>query len=283
MWVRVVDEGTRGRLVNAVNMTGADGTTRVFDPRISSYPSGFLSQVPATGFLYYVYDETGMLVATGTYSIQRGAAVPAAGWNIDAVVIYASEIPVRNSATRGYLLIKGVEFLDGTRRDVNITFTVSGGVMKLGGKVPVSVEYPVEIYVTHVTLGGQEVPVKGGRYLVFRGKTTDLLAGLDFAELGLTGLVTIQAVDATGAPRSDWTIQVLYGNITVVQGAGQIQAALPRTDVLERPYVVRVITNAVTPDGKPLVKEQTLELKQKAFALKIPVSTVKVIVQAVDG
>jgi hypothetical protein len=75
----------------------------------------------------------------------------------------------------------------------------------------------------------------------------------------------------------------MYGDITAVQGAGQIQAVLPRTDVLERPYVVRVITNAVTPDGKALVKEQTLELKQKALALQIPVSTVKVTIQAVDG
>jgi hypothetical protein len=200
-----------------------------------------------------------------------------------ATVRYATEIPVKNSATRGFMLVKGVEFLNGTRKDVRIPFTVSGGVMMLGGKVPVSVEYPVEIYVTHVTLGGQEVPVKGGQYLAFSGKTTDLLSGLDFAELGLTGLVTIQAVDATGAPRSDWTVQVMYGDITAVQGAGQIQAVLPRTDVLERPYVVRVITNAVTPDGKALVKEQTLELKQKALALQIPVSTVKVTIQAVDG
>ncbi|MEM4651111.1 MAG: hypothetical protein QW086_04715 [Pyrobaculum sp.] len=283
MWVRVVDEGTQGSLVNAANKTGADGTTRVFDPRISTYPSGFLSQVPATGFLYYVYDETGMLVATGTYSIQRGASQPATGWNINAVVIYATEIPVKNSATRGFIVVKGVEFLNGTRRDVRITFTVSGGVMTLGGKVPVSVEYPVEIYVTDVTLGGQEVPVKGGQYLVFSGKTTDLLSGLDFAELGLTGLVTIQAVDATGAPRSDWTVQVLYGNITAAQGQGQLQAVLPRTDVLGDAYKIKVITNAVTPDGKALVKEQTLTLNQKALALQIPVSTVKVTLQAVDG
>jgi hypothetical protein len=125
--------------------------------------------------------------------------------------------------------------------------------------------------------------VKGGQYLVFRGKTTDLLAGLDFAELGVTGIVAIQAVDASGTPRSDWTVQVLYGDIIAVQGAGQIQAVLPRTDVLERPYVVRIVTSAVTPDGKPLVKEQNLELKQKALALQIPVSTVKVTIQAVDG
>jgi hypothetical protein len=283
MFVKVVDASTIGQLVNAVNKTGADGGAQVVDLRISKYPSGVLSQVPGTSYYYYVYDESGALVATGKFELTRGASVPATGWNVLATVRYVTEIPVKNSATRGFILVKGVEFLDGTRKDVRIPFTVSGGVMMLGGKVPVSVEYPVDIYVTHVTLGGQEVPVKGGQYLVFSGKTTDLLAGLDFAELGLTGVVTLQAVDATGAPRSDWTVQVLYGEITAVQGAGQIQAVLPRTDVLERPYNIRIITNAVTPDGKALVKEQTLELKQKALALQIPVSTVKVTIQAVDG
>jgi hypothetical protein len=283
MFVKVVDTQTVGQLVSAVNRTGADGGAQVVDLRISKYSSGVLSQIPATDYYYFVYDSSGALVATGRFTIDRGASVPATGYNVMATVRYATEIPVKNSATRGFMLVKGVEFLDGTKRDVRIPFTVSGGVMMLGGKVPVSVEYPVEIYVTHVTLGGQEVPVKGGQYLAFSGKTTDLLSGLDFAELGLTGLVTIQAVDATGAPRSDWTVQVMYGDITAVQGAGQIQAVLPRTDVLERPYVVRVITNAVTLDGKALVKEQTLELKQKALALQIPVSTVKVTIQAVDG
>jgi hypothetical protein len=283
MYVRVVDTSTIGQLVNAMNKTGADGGAQVVDLRISKYSSGVLSQVPGTSYYYYVYDPSGALVATGRFEIQRGASVPATGWNVIATVRYATEIPVKNSATRGFILVKGVEFLNGTKRDVRIPFTVSGGVMTLGGKVPVSVEYPVEIYVTHVTLGGQEVPVKGGQYLVFSGKTTDLLAGLDFAELGLTGLVTIQAVDATGTPRSDWTVQVLYGNITAAQGQGQLQAVLPRTDVLGDAYKIKVITNAVTPDGKALVKEQTLTLNQKALALQIPVSTVKVTLQAVDG
>jgi hypothetical protein len=283
MYVKVVDTSTIGQLVNAMNKTGADGGAQVVDLRISKYSSGVLSQVPGTSYYYYVYDPSGALVATGKFELTRGASVPATGWNVLATVRYATEIPVKNSATRGFILIKGVQFLNGTTTNLRIPFTVSGGVMTLGGKVPVSVEYPVDIYVTHVTLGGQEVPVKGGQYLVFSGKTTDLLSGLDFAELGLTSLVTIQAVDATGAPRSDWTVQVLYGDITAAQGQGQLQAVLPRTDVLGDAYKIKVITNAVTPDGKALVKEQTLTLNQKALALQIPVSTVKVTVQAVDG
>jgi|GEM_PF-7011711 len=96
-------------------------------------------------------------------------------------------------------------------------------------------------------------------------------------------VVLIQVVDVNGVLRSDWIVQVLYGDIIVAQGAGQVQAALPRTDIVGNVYKVRVVTNAVTPHGKTLVKEETLELKQKAFVLRIPVSTVKVTLQAVDG
>ncbi|MEM3836050.1 hypothetical protein [Pyrobaculum sp.] len=283
MYVKVIDVSTLGQLVNAANKTGADGSAQVVDMRISKYSSGVMSQVPATSYYYYVYDQSGALVALGKFEIQRGASVPSTGYNVVATVRYATEIPVKNSATRGYLLIKGVEFLNGTKKDVKIPFTISGGAMTLQGKVPVSVEYPVDIYVTHVTLGGQEVPVKGGQFLVFSGKTTDLLSGLDFAELGLTSLVTIQAVDSAGSPRSDWTVLVRYGNLTVAQGAGQLQLVLPRSDVLEMPYTVNVVTNVYTPDGRALVKSQTLDLRQKFVSLQIPIATVKAVVQAVDG
>ncbi len=291
MYVKVVDTSTIGQLVNAVNKTGADGGAQVVDLRISKYSSGVLSQVPGTSYYYYVYDPSGALVATGRFELQRGGTVPAAGWNVIATVRYITEIPVENSATRGFMVIRNVEFLNGSKLNVTIPFTVrttpSGDrVMMLGGKVPVSVEYPVEIYVTHVTLGGQEVPVKDGQYLVFSGKTTDreLLDGLDFAERGLTGLVTIQVFDAAGTPRSDWTVQVWYGDILAAQGQGLLQAVLPRTDVLGRDYEIKVITNAVTPDGKPLIKRgETLTLREKALVRRVNVSTVKVTVQAVDG
>ncbi|MEM4898283.1 MAG: Ig-like domain-containing protein, partial [Pyrobaculum sp.] len=283
MLVQVIDTSTNGMLVSARNMTGADGGAQVVDLRISKYATGVLSQIPANSYRYRVFDENGALVAEGKFEIQRGAAVPAQGWNVIATVQYITEIPVRNSATRGYLLIRDVEFIDGSRRNVKVPFTISNGVMRLQGKVPVTVNYPVEIYITHVTLGNVVVPVRGGERLVFTGRTGDLLAGLDFAELGVTGIVTIQAVDSSQAPRSDWTIQVWYNNTIVAQGAGQVQVVLPRTDLLDAPYNVRVITNAITPTGTALVKEQTFEVRQRSQSLQIPVSTVKVTVQAVDG
>ncbi|MEM4732467.1 MAG: hypothetical protein QXO48_04955, partial [Desulfurococcaceae archaeon] len=281
MIVQVIDTSTTGRLVNAANKTGADGGAQVVDLRISKYATGVLSQVPANSYEYRVFDENGALVAVGRFEIQRGAAVPAQGWNIIATVQYITEIQVENSATRGYLLIRNVEFIDGSRRDVRVPFTISNGVMRLQGKVPVTIDYPVEIYITHVTLGNVEVPVRGGERLIFSGKTRDLLGRLDFAELGVTGIVMIQAVDTSGAPRSDWTVQVLYRNITVAQGGGQVQVVLPRTDLLDVPYNVRIITNAITPTGTALVKEQTFEVRQRSQSLQIPVSTVKVTVQAV--
>jgi len=283
MWVKVYDISTTGHLVNALNRTASDGGAQVVDLRVSKYASGVMSQIPPTSYYYEVYDSNGILVASGKFDIQRGATVPSTGWNVQVRVSFISEIPVKNSATRGYMVVKGVKFINGTTKDVVYPFTVAGGVMKIQGRVPLSYSYPVEVYVTHVTLGGQEVPVKGGKFLVYKGTTADLAAGLDFAELGLTGVVSISAVDSTGAPRSDWTVQVLYGDIVAAEGKGSVNTVLPRTDVLDRPYTVRVVTNAFTPEGKALVKEQALEVKQKALAVQIPISTVRVVVQAVDG
>jgi len=283
MWVRVIDAGTTGYLVNAVNRTASDGGAQVVDLRVSKYANGTMSQIPATSYYYEVYDSSGILVASGKFDIQRGASVPATGFNVQVRVSFISEVPVRNSATRGYIVVKGVKFLDGQTRDVKYNFTVAGGVMKIQGRLPLSYSYPVEIYVTHVTLGGQEVPVKGGQFLVYSGTTADLAAGLDFADRGLTGVVSISAVDATGAPRADWTVQVLYGSIIAAEGKGTVNIVLPRTNVLGQPYTVRVVTNAVTPEGKALVKEQALEVTQKALAVQIPISTVRVVVQVVDG
>jgi len=157
-----------------------------------------------------------------------------------------------------------------------------GNSAKVAGDLPL-IATPVELYLTHVVLGVHEVPVKGGKLLVYRGTVADLTYGLDLAELGVTSVVSISAVDSTGAPRSDWTVQVLYGNITAAEGKGSVNVVLLRTDVLGQPYTVRVVTNVVTPEGKALVKEQALEVTQKARAVQIPISTVHMVVQVVDG
>ncbi|MCC6021232.1 MAG: hypothetical protein LM577_07705, partial [Thermoproteaceae archaeon] len=292
MYVKVIDVQTRGALVTAMNRTDSTGTTKVFDERVSKYPTGPMSQIPAADYEYYIYDETGMLVATGTYSIQRGATVPAEGWNIRATVRYVSEIPVRNAGTRGYVRVYDIRVVDprtGEERTVpyiDVPFVIAEGVMRLERRIPALAAYPVEVYVTHVTVGGEEVP---SRLLkpVFTGRASDLLAGLDFAELGVTGIVTASAVDATGKVRPDWVVRlettVNGKTITAAEGRGSLRAVVPRSAVIGANYTVRVITTAMTPAGAPLVREVPLNVTEKAHALEVPVRTVAVAVQAVDG
>jgi len=271
LYVEVRDAATNGELVRYAGRTNTDGVAGPFNG-------------PATSYYYFVYDKRGALVAEGKFEIQRGASVPATGWNVGVKVASISQVEVKNGdVVRGFIVVRGVRFTNGTMVDVMLPFTVSGGVLKVQGELPLSKSYPVEVYITHVALGGQEVPVKGGKFLVYKGYTTDLAAGLDFAELGLTSMVSISAVDSTGAPRSDWTVQVLYGNITAAEGRGTVNVVLPRTDVLGQPYTVRVVTDIVTPGGRQLVKEESLEVVQRSLAVQIPISTVRVVVQAVDG
>ncbi|MCC6021144.1 MAG: hypothetical protein LM577_07260, partial [Thermoproteaceae archaeon] len=291
MYVKVLDVQTRGALVTAMNKTDSTGTTKVFDERVSKYPTGPMSQIPAADYEYYIYDETGMLVATGTYSIQRGATVPAEGWNIRATVRYVYEIPVRNAGTRGYVRVYNIRVVDprtGEERIGNITvpFVIAEGVMRLERRIPALAAYPVEVYVTHATVGGEEVPLKK-EWLAFKGRASDLLAGLDFAELGVTGIVTASAVDAAGKVRPDWVVRlettVNGRTITAAEGRGSLRAVVPRSAVIGANYTVRVITTAMTPAGAPLVREVPLNVTEKAHALEVPVRTVAVAVQAVDG
>jgi hypothetical protein len=64
-------------------------------------------------------------------------------------------------------------------------FTTSDNVLSLNREVSAPADSPVEIWVTRAALGGQEVPVKGERYLAFRGAATALGSIVD-----LTILVT---------------------------------------------------------------------------------------------
>jgi len=271
LYVEVRDIATNGELVYYAGRTNTDGVAGPFNG-------------PPSVYYYFVYDKRGALVARGMFEILRGASVPATGFNVQVKIVSFSQTLVKNSGVaRGFIVVKGVRFTNGTTVDVMLPFTVSGGVLKVQGELPLSYSYPVEIYVTHVTLGGQEVPIKGGKFLVYKGTTTDFAAGLDFAELGLTSVVSISAVNATGTLRADWTVQVLYNNITVAEGKGKVDAVLPRTDVLGQPYTVRIVTDIVTLGGRRLAKEQALEVAQRSLDVKIPVSTVRVVVQAVDG
>jgi len=261
--IRVVDELGRpmqGVFVKAVvgsrslvNWTGEDGV------------AWFSGVVPEK---IYVYDWGNLLVGYADGNESR------------VVVRRVGEVQAANSVeARGYAVFKG-QFLNGTAKSLVYEVAVSGGTMRIQRPIP-SI-YPVEVYVDEVSVGALRLKLEKP-LLVYRGNANDLAKGLDFAELGLTSLVSITAVDSTGSPKRDWAVQLIYGNITVAESRGTLTAVLPRTDALGRPYTVRVITNAITPEGRALVKEQALEVTQKALAVQIPVSLVRVVVQAVDG
>jgi len=141
--------------------------------------------------------------------------IPASGEEFG--VVYSVDVIVSTTeiSAKSPLSARGVVVIREGGGDRVVPFTVSGGVMTFADKMPVSVEYPVGIYVTHVSPGGREVPVKYGQYLVFSGKTTDLLAGLDFAELSLTGVVAIGAVDTATGSSGLWVL-ALVGVAVVV-------------------------------------------------------------------
>jgi hypothetical protein len=71
------------------------------------------------------------------------------------------------------------------KEDHNITipFTTSDNVLSLNREASAPADSPVEIWVTRVALGGQEVPVKGERYLAFRDAATALGSIVDFTIL----------------------------------------------------------------------------------------------------
>jgi len=261
--VVVVDElgrPMRGAYVEAVvgsrslvNRTGEDGVVV------------FVDVLPEK---VYVYDEDGLLVGF------------ADGNESQVVVRRVGEVRAANSVeARGYAVFKG-QFLNGTAKSLTYEFAVSGGAMRIQRPIP-SI-YPVEVYVAEVSVGALRLKLEKP-LLIYRGNASDLAKGLDFAELGLTSLVSITAVDSTGSPRRDWTVQLIYGNVTVAEGRGTLTAVLPRTSVLGQPYVVKVVTTALTPEGSAATREQLVAAVGVRREVRVAVPTARVTVLAVDG
>ncbi|MEM4765191.1 MAG: hypothetical protein QW598_09855 [Pyrobaculum sp.] len=292
--VIIKDKSTKGQLFSATLTTGSDGSAQLYFDKVSKYSSGRLSQVPPTDFEFnvtYTLPYGRIPVATGNFSIIRGASVPATGWNVEIItVLQQSVFPVKYTTTRGNITIYNVPvYVDGRieKRNINVTFYVrkvdaETGEMVFEAPIPTTYPYDYSLYITQVTVGDVEIklprPVE-----IARGKLTDLRAGLDFMALGATAKVKIAAIDQTNTPRNDWRIQLIVNNQVAKEGAGVLDMILPRTDKFGLNYTVRIITNIMTPDGKPLVINRTMTLTQSTFTLQIPIFTVKVVVQVVDG
>ncbi|RFA95581.1 hypothetical protein [Pyrobaculum aerophilum] len=85
----------------SVASTSADGSALVADNRCGNG----LSQVPPVDYLYYVYDPNALFVANGTFSIRRGALVPATGFNVVMTVKGAAP-----ASGVGLAVVRGVRF-----------------------------------------------------------------------------------------------------------------------------------------------------------------------------
>ena len=182
---------------------------------------------------------------------------------------------------RGYLVLRGVSFRDGSTRDVKYNFTVTNGVLTVDGDVPLDVAYPVEVYVTEFSIGSATLAPRGGAYLAYSGTARDLANGLDFSNL-FTRL-EVSAVDSTGAARSDWTVQLIYQGAVLAERKGALTAVVPRTSVLGQPYVVKVVTTALTPEGSVVAREQLVAAVGDVREVRVMVPTAMMTVFVVDG
>jgi len=182
---------------------------------------------------------------------------------------------------RGYLVLRGVSFRDGSTRDVKYNFQLANGVLTVDGDVPLDVPYPVEVYVTEFSIGSTTLTPRGGAYLAYSGYVRDLANGIDFGNL-FTRLEA-SAVDSTGAARSDWAVQLIYQGAVLAEGKGTLTAVVPRTSVLGQPYVVKVVTTALAPDGSAAAREQQVSAEGDRREVRVAVPTARVTVLAVDG
>jgi len=240
-----------------VNSTGADGV------------ASFWGLAPD---VVYVFDRDGRLVWYGNVT------------SLDATIAVrlANSFPATSPVDlRGALVLRGVSFLDGSTRDVKYGFTVANGVLTVDSDVPLDVAYPVEVYVSEFSIGSATLAPGGGAYLAYSGLVGNLTRGLDFGNL-FTRL-EVSAVDSTGAARSDWTLQLIYQGAVLAEGRGTLTAVVPRTSVLGQPYVVKVTTTALAPDGSVATREQQAAAEGDRREVRVAVPTARVTVLAVDG
>jgi len=266
--VKVVDTGgapLSGFVVKAVG--GEIGEATITN---ISGVAVFRGVVPSA---FEVYSPRGLLVAS--VEAKPGAT---------AVVNLADQFAVANSVEAGgYVIVRGARFLDGSSADLMYPVEFTSGVAKARGALPLSYPYPVEVYVTRISLGGHEIVLRGGPLLIFKGNSTALAKGLDLAELGLAGVVKAAAVDSAGAVRGDWALEVLYNGTVVARGNGTLTAALPRTSLVGLPYTLRVVTTAKAPDGRPYAVERALAVENATVSIAVKVNTTRVVVAVVDG
>ncbi|MGC8583607.1 MAG: hypothetical protein ACP5MH_07740, partial [Thermoproteus sp.] len=278
--VQVFDDATKGAMFYFMNTTSSAGSVTVYDKLVSSYPGGFLSQLPSTNFDYnilYPYSSgtaaapadgtVWVPVATGTFSIQRGATVPSSGYSITSTVTFATQIPLSQPVG-----VSGTFYMQTPSGTVAIPFktvTVSGTSYIVPSQpIPTSVSYPLQMEIDAVTVNG--VPIKLTTPFKTTLTTTSLPSSFDLASLGLLAQVTVQAQDGFGKLRTDWPITISLNGQTVATGNGVVTAYLPLSQYVGA-YNVTVATTVKTPSGSVVVNTTTLTVSgPTTYVVSVP-------------
>jgi len=255
--IRLVDAVTGGRLYSGEGETGSDGSA-IIVPRL-----GAISQIPPGQFSVEVYCGD-ILAAKGSITIDRGVAVPAFGLHVSMVIDFVRSLPIVGGIYgEGYLILRGVKFVNGSIGDVTVPFRAGDRVLVLEREVPLLNQSAV-LHLTRLSVGGFHQP---GRQL--SGTLAELLALLSSSEQ-----VSVTVVDRGGAVRKEWHVEVLLGNNAVAYGQGRVEVMLPPSALVGE-YKARVIS----PSG--LMKE--IPLSTSDGRAEAVVTAVVVTVQAVDG
>ncbi|MFP3251419.1 MAG: hypothetical protein RXO32_06830 [Thermoproteus sp.] len=278
--VQVFDDATKGAMFYFVNATSSAGTVTIYDRLVSSYPGGFLSQLPSTNFDYnvlYPYSSgtaaapagstVWIPVATGTFSIQRGATVPSGAYAITSNVQLATQIPLSQPVG-----VSGVFYMQTPSGTIAIPFktaTISGSTYIVTSQpIPTSVSYPLTMEIDSVTVNG--VPIKLATPFKTSLTTTSLPSSFDLASLGLLAQVTVQAQDGFGKVRSDWPVSISINGQTVATGNGVVTAYLPLSSYAGV-YNVTVATTVKTPSGSVVVNSTQLTVSGPAtYVVSVP-------------
>ncbi|MFP3267340.1 MAG: hypothetical protein RXQ56_07765, partial [Thermoproteus sp.] len=278
--VQVFDDATKGAMFYFVNATSSAGSATIYDRLVSSYPGGFLSQLPSTNFDYnvlYPYSSgtaaapagstVWVPVATGTFSIQRGATVPSGAYAITSNVQLATQIPLSQPVG-----VSGVFYMPGYPEPIPIPFktaTISGSTYIVTSQpIPTSVSYPLTMEIDSVTVNG--VPIKLATPFKTSLTTTSLPSSFDLASLGLLAQVTVQAQDGFGKVRSDWPVSISINGQTVATGNGVVTAYLPLSSYAGV-YNVTVATTVKTPSGSVVVNSTQLTVSGPAtYVVSVP-------------
>lgn len=277
--VEVKDRVTGGELFYFSGRTGSDGSIVVYEPRVSSYVTGPLSQVPPTDLDVVVFYEASpaVPVASQSVSIQRGATVPSQGINIEI------NAPIITAATTGGIPLVSLVSpfgtpLDGARVRVELTgvdrvfeTTASGGVVYAVG---------LERLPTQLLLDGRVVPVAARIDVIeWRGIPVEgeepievpVKPTVESRIVTAIGKLVARAVDGFGRARPEWQVTVLYGDRALEAGP-TVEVELPAGT-----YTVRT-----TAFGREWSVDARLEGGRVVPAI-VEVPTARVVAKVVDG